>query len=253
MRSASPLTSALGTSSSATFSSASITFDLLRASTRNLTSRSRFFFTSARSPSTVASAIPRLFANASLTSGRCCASIFFSVHQEIGLLAGDVLALIVSGELQREGLRVAGLHASHRGIELLEHLAFADQELERLGLATVERFAIDLAFEVDRHAVADRGRLGGGALRESAALLAQDVDSLVDRLFGHRGRDALDLGRAEIAELHIGVDLEGRVETPSGLPGRLPSRRSSARRPTRSLASLTASLNTCPTLSFMTS
>ena len=70
--------------------------------------------------------MPSDLANASLTSGRCCASIFFTVTSEVGFLAGDVLALVVGRELQREGLRFAGLHAAHGGVELLEHLAFAD-------------------------------------------------------------------------------------------------------------------------------
>ena len=52
MRSTSPATSAFGTSSSAALTSASITLALLRAITRNLTSRSRFRRTSARSAST---------------------------------------------------------------------------------------------------------------------------------------------------------------------------------------------------------
>ena len=42
-------------------------------------------------------------------------------------LPADVLALVVGRELQRKGLRVARLHAAHRGVELLEHLAFADR------------------------------------------------------------------------------------------------------------------------------
>ena len=70
-----------------------------------------------------------------------------------------------------------------------EHLAFADHELEVLGLAALERLAVDLAFEVDRHAVAVlRGGFAGRALGEGAALLAQDVERLVDRGVGHFGR-----------------------------------------------------------------
>ena len=51
-----------------------------------------------------------------------------------------------------------------------------------------------------------------GALREGAALLAQDVERLVDGGLGHLGGDALDLGRRQVAELDLGVDLEGGVE-----------------------------------------
>jgi hypothetical protein len=75
-------------------------------------------------------------------------------HHEVGFLAGDVLALVVGRELEREGLRVARLHAAHGGVELLEHLPFADDELEALGLAALERHAVDGAGEIDRHPVA---------------------------------------------------------------------------------------------------
>ena len=128
--------------------------------------------------------------------GRCCGLDLLHRDHEVGFLAGDVLALVVGRELEREGLRVAGLHAAHRAVELLEHLAFADHELEALGLAAVERHAVDRAVEVDRHAVADGAPLGRRALLERAALLAQDLDRLVDRFVGDLGRDALDLGAA---------------------------------------------------------
>ena len=115
---------------------------------------------------------------------------------EVGFLAGHVLAVVVGRELQREGLALAGLHAAHGVVELLEHLAFADDELEALGLAAGERLAVDLAFEVDRHAVAvRRAPSAAGRCCEGAALLAQDVERLVDRRIVDFGDDALDLGR----------------------------------------------------------
>src|SRR5436190_200204 len=131
---------------------------------------------------------------------------------EVGFLAGDVLALVVGRELKGKGLRVAGLHAAHGVVELLEHLPFADHELEALGLAAVERNAVDGAGEIDRDAVAGRCTLARRALLEGAPLLPEDVDRLVDRLLGDLGGDALDLRLREIAELDLGIDLEGRVE-----------------------------------------
>jgi hypothetical protein len=131
---------------------------------------------------------------------------------EVGRLAGDVLAVVVGREGQREGLALAGLHAAHGLVELLEHLAFADHELEVLGLAALEGLAVDLAFEVDGDAVAG---LHGGVLRalgEGAALLAQDVQGAVDGGVGDFGADLLDFGFGQVADLHFRVDLEHRVE-----------------------------------------
>ena len=143
---------------------------------------------------------------------------------EVGLLAGHVLAVVVGRESQREGLALAGLHAAHGVLEFLEHLAFADQELEVLGLAALEGLAVDLAFEVDRHAVAFLGRGVLRALGEGAALLAQDVQRLVDGGVGHFGAELLDFGRGQVADLHFGIDLEHRVESQLALGRLLPSR-----------------------------
>ena len=66
--------------------------------------------------------------------------------------------------------------------------------------------------EVDGHPVVDIGRLRGRALLECASLLAQDLDRLVNGLLGHLAGDALNLCRGEVADLHFGIDLEGRIE-----------------------------------------
>ncbi len=91
IRSVSPATSAFGTSSSAALTSASITLALLRAWTRNLTSRSRFLRTSARSASTVPPAMPSALASDSSIGGRCWASIFFSVTMKSASLPATSL------------------------------------------------------------------------------------------------------------------------------------------------------------------
>ena len=137
---------------------------------------------------------------------------FLDRDHEVGLLACHVLALVVGRKLQWKRLRFAGLHTAHGLVEGLEHLPLADQKLESLGLAAIERHAIDLAFKVNRHAVA----LGGGitlrALRESAALLAQDVDGFVDRSIGHFGRHAFHLSGAQVGQLDVRIHLEGGIE-----------------------------------------
>jgi hypothetical protein len=57
-----------------------------------------------------------------------------------------------------------------------------------------------------------RQRLRRRAQAEGAALLAQDLDGAVDGGVAHLGSDALDFGTGEVAELDLGVDLEGGVE-----------------------------------------
>ncbi|KAF1053364.1 MAG: hypothetical protein GAK34_01023 [Delftia tsuruhatensis] len=133
-------------------------------------------------------------------------------HEEVGLLAGHVLAVVVGGESQGEGLGLAGLHAAHGVFEFLEHLAFADQELEVFGLAAGEGLAVDLAFEVHGHAVAVHGHIGLGALREGAALLAQDVHGLVDGSVVHFGRQLLDFGRGQVTDLDFRHHFEDGFE-----------------------------------------
>ena len=175
---------------------------------------------SARRPSTVASAMPSDLASCFVDFGQVGGFDLLHGDHEVGLLAGHVLAVVVGRERQREGAAVAGLQAAHGVLEFLEHLAFADDELEVLGLAALEGLAVDLAFEVDRHAVAV---LRGGvlrALREGAALLAQDVERLVDGVVAHLGAELLDFGAGQVVDLDVREHLEHRVESQLAL-GRL--------------------------------
>ena len=120
--------------------------------------------------------------------------------------------MIVLREGQREGLALARLHATHGILKFLEHLAFADQKLEVLGLAALEGLAIDLAFEVHRHAVTIFGGGRLGALGERAALLTQDVQGLFDGSFVHFSGQALDLSVRQVGNLHFGKHLEHGVK-----------------------------------------
>ncbi len=140
---------------------------------------------------------------------------------EFGGLAGDFLAVIVLGEGQREGLALADLQAQRGLLELGQHAAFAQHEDEVLGLAAGELDAVDLAHEVDRHAVAILGCDFAAAIAMLAgfaagvvvdALLAQDVDGLVDLGVGDLGLRAGHLGGRQVTDLDFRVDLEGGVE-----------------------------------------
>src|SRR5690606_9919900 len=101
--------------------------------------------------------------------------------QEVSFLTSDILAVVVLWEGQRESLGVASLHAANSLFESFEHLTFANQELEAFSLATFKWHAVDLAFEVDRHAIAVSSAFSGWTLCECATLLAQDFNGAVDR------------------------------------------------------------------------
>ena len=147
----------------------------------------------------VPAAMPSALTNASSTSGRCCASIFFIVTRKSASLPATSLLPVVGRELQREGLGLPDLHAAHGLVELLEHLAFADDELARLRPCRRRSLAVDLALEVDRHAVAFGRALAGRALRKRAPLLAQDVDRAVDRRIVDVAANPLDLGLQQMS------------------------------------------------------
>ena len=133
-------------------------------------------------------------------------------HQEVRLFASHFFAVVVGGEVQRECLAFARLHAAHCIFKFFEHLAFAEQELEVFGFAALEWLAVDLAFEVDGHAVAVSGSAVCRALSECAALLAQDVDGFVDGSVCHFGRHSFHFNAAHVGKFHFWVHLEDGVE-----------------------------------------
>jgi hypothetical protein len=144
------------------------------------------------------------------------------------------------------------LHATHGVFEFLEHLAFAHDELEVIGLAALEGFAVDLAFEVHGHAVAV---LGGGVLARWAKVrrcLRRMSRVLVDGGIAHVGGDFLDFGTGQVADLDFGEHLEHGVERHLAF-GRAFFSVMRGWPATRSLASLAALEKASPTLSFMTS
>ncbi len=146
---------------------------------------------------------------------------FLDRDGELGRLAGQLLAVIVRRERQRESLGLARLHATGSVFEFLQHLAFAEHERKIIGLAAGELDAFNLAEEVQRDAVTGLRRTIRAAVAMLAsltlgvvmnALLAQDVDGLVDLGVGDIGLGLLNLGRRQVPDLHLRVDLEGRFE-----------------------------------------
>jgi len=72
------------------------------------------------------------------------------------------------------------------------------------------------SLEIDRQAIAVARRTardrGPGAPAEARALLAQDLDGPVDRRIVDLDLRSLDARGAEVAELHLRINLEGRAE-----------------------------------------
>ena len=132
--------------------------------------------------------------------------------EEVSGFACHVFAVVVGREAQGEGLAFARLHATHGIFEFFQHLAFADQKLEPGCFATGEGFAVDLAFEIDGHAVAVLGTRVHGALREGAALLAQDVQGLVDGCVADFSSGFFHFGRSQVGDFDVGEHLEHRVK-----------------------------------------
>ena len=79
-------------------------------------------------------------------------------------------------------------------------------------LAALELGAVDRAGEVDRHAVAVAAPRASTAI-EARALLAQDLERLVDvRVARPRAAAARSCAPRDVADLDLGIDLEGGAE-----------------------------------------
>ena len=132
--------------------------------------------------------------------------------KKVSRFARHFLAVIVFGERERESLAFSRFHAAHGIFKLFEHLAFAKDEDEVIGLAAFKRLAVELAGKVDSDAVAFFSRAAFGALRECAALLAKNVDGAVNGVFADLGRQFLDLNGRQIAQVDFGKNLEHGIE-----------------------------------------
>ncbi len=103
----------------------------------------------------------------------------------------------------------AALSPRKNGVEVLQDLPGADDDPDTLTLPALERFAVDGAGEVDRHAIA----FGGSALdgSPSRTLALQLLDHRVE--IGLLDLDARHVERevAERLKRELGVDLERRA------------------------------------------
>jgi len=125
-------------------------------------------------------------------------------------LTGNVLAMVVLGEVHGHADGFAFLQAFHAILEVSQHLALTDHEREVFGRTAFENHAVDASLEVDDHAIA----FGGRTLNvvEAGTLLAQDVDGLVDLGIGHWRVRLFDLLAGQIAHHDFRINLEGSGE-----------------------------------------
>ena len=130
--------------------------------------------------------------------------------RELGGLARDGRAAVVGREVDGDAAGLARLRAAHALLELAEHLALAEHELDAGGAAALEGLAVDAAFEVDGHAVA----IGGDALHRDIVrpLAAHGLEHRVDVGVGDVGGRALDGELRDRLDLDLGHDLEQRGE-----------------------------------------
>ena len=139
---------------------------------------------------------------------------FYFLHSdhEVGCFAGHILTMVVGRKCQLEGFAFAILHTAHGFFKLFQHLAFAHQELKVCSFAARENFAVDLAFEVNCHAVAIDSGIGSSTLRKSAALLAQNVNGFVNGFVGDFCAEFFNCCSSQVTQLHFRIDLEDGIK-----------------------------------------
>ena len=130
---------------------------------------------------------------------------------EDGVLALEVLSLILLGELDVDIEFVAGVVADDLLLKAGDEVAGAELEVIFLRLAALERFAVAEALEVDDDGVAV---LSGTILDgdHTAVALTNAVDLLVDHLVGDLGGELLDLDAVIVLDLDLGLNNNGRLE-----------------------------------------
>ena len=137
---------------------------------------------------------------------------FFHGDHEVGCFAGHVLTMVVGRKCQLKSFAFAIFHAAHCFFKFFEHLAFAHQELEVCRFTARENFAVDLAFKVNRHAVAIDSGIGGSTLRKGAALLAQNVNCFVNGFVGDFCAEFFNCCSSQVTQLHFRIDLEDGIK-----------------------------------------
>ena len=121
------------------------------------------------------------------------------------VLAGEMRGAIIVGELDVEGLALAGLQPSEVVLEAGNELAGAHDERHVLAGAAFERRALERTFKIDGDAVAVGGAFGLGD--ERTILIGDRLQRLIDLFVGHLGSEPGELDALEIGERDRGNDL----------------------------------------------
>ena len=138
-------------------------------------------------------------------------------HVEGGVLAGEVLRLVVGREGDPDLARIAGFGADELVLEAGNEGAGAELELDAVAGAALERLAVDRADEVDDEPVAGGG-LGPLALRrEGAVLLGHALERFLDLGVGHPRGQLLHGNVGQVGELEARQHLQGDREGEIGL------------------------------------
>ena len=143
---------------------------------------------------------------------------FLHLDGEGRILAGQRGDRIVGREGGDDIALIAGLGAGDAFLEARDEVALAEHDRRRLGGAAFERFAVDLADEVDRDAIA---LLGGAGFvgREGDAALDELAHRLVDGFGIDVGDQALELQALEVGQVERGQHLERHRIGKVGLAG----------------------------------
>ncbi len=140
----------------------------------------------------------------------------FHLDLELRLLAGERGHRIGLGESCLDDALIARLGTDQAFLEARNKSALTDDDRRILGLAALERFAVDLAEEVDGDAVA---RLGAAALGRLIGEIAVDqpLHCLFDISVADGGDRPLDLDRPQIGQCNLGQHFEIHGEGQIGL------------------------------------
>ena len=126
---------------------------------------------------------------------------------ELGLLAGEVLGRIALRERDLDVAALALGDADQLVLEAGDEGVRADQHRDVAAAAAFERAAVDLAGEVDDHAVAGLGLGALGLGRERLVLVGDALDRLVDLVVGVTSA----LSRSSVMPLKSASSIAGMI------------------------------------------
>ena len=131
---------------------------------------------------------------------------------EVGGLASHIFPLVILWKNQRKGLALADFHAQCGSFKFLEHLSVTQNELEIGRLAPVKQLAVNFSLEIHGYTIGLLRRAVERALREGAALLAQNTDGLVNGGLAHFGVHFFHHRVRQIANFYFGKHLKDRIK-----------------------------------------